>query len=630
MDYIPVYHWLQELFPQIDSRMLEVTAKHSKDADAAVEYILTEVLPIMTEKAKVSSRNLSSPGSYDIRVELDDQSSLPRQCDGSHRLANSLIKGPVTDTIQAQSSVNIRYSAVVDESSFYDAIDEGDLPSEILDVEVVTGMVSQDALEASDTTKNQITELKEPTTLHACDDGQTELCRNAEAGRLILLGKGTVKETVGSCSNSSCTTATATLANSSSGLNFSGTVDSDDTDHWKSSGREPHSNGPSAEADDIRIHVILPPYQLNSNSQELESIAFSNHNGSLEDNKASPDCIPNVGVEDVEAATVTSKPGCSGGGNPQEDDGSPSEVMAARSKQICDVNLLEQIIDDAKNNKKTLLSAVESVINMMKEVEDRERAAEMAKEEAEMGGVNVLTKVMELKQMLVHAKYANNMHAGEVYGEKAVLATEFRELQSRLRCLSDERDKALSILDETSKIMESRILEADEARLAAEKEKLKKEESARAALAKQEAIMDKVVQESKLLQEAAKENSRLRDFLMDRGNVVDILQGEISVICQDVRLLKEKFDAQVPLSQSVSSSQTSRRSLSNSPNINDDEALEIPEKSNERMFFGGLSSNAVLEEDRPSTDTGKIWDWEFFDKDTELSGLLGNGNGRSV
>jgi lysyl-tRNA synthetase class II len=54
--------------------------------------------------------------------------------------------------------------------------------------------------------------------------------------------------------------------------------------------------------------------------------------------------------------------------------------------------------------------------------------------------------------------------------------------------------------------------------------------------------MEKVVQESKLLQQEAEENSKLRDFLMDRGQIVDTLQGEISVICQDVKLLKEKFE----------------------------------------------------------------------------------------
>lgn len=39
-------------------------------------------------------------------------------------------------------------------------------------------------------------------------------------------------------------------------------------------------------------------------------------------------------------------------------------------------------------------------------------------------------------------------HAGEVYGEKAILATEVKELQSRLLSLADERDKSLAVLDE--------------------------------------------------------------------------------------------------------------------------------------------------------------------------------------
>lgn len=39
-------------------------------------------------------------------------------------------------------------------------------------------------------------------------------------------------------------------------------------------------------------------------------------------------------------------------------------------------------------------------------------------------------------------------HAGEVYGEKAILATELRELQSRALSLSVERDKYLDVLSE--------------------------------------------------------------------------------------------------------------------------------------------------------------------------------------
>jgi hypothetical protein len=58
---------------------------------------------------------------------------------------------------------------------------------------------------------------------------------------------------------------------------------------------------------------------------------------------------------------------------------------------------------------KTLFSAMERVINMMREVELQEKAAEQAKEEASRGELNILIKVEEMKQMLAHAKEANNM-----------------------------------------------------------------------------------------------------------------------------------------------------------------------------------------------------------------------------
>ena len=53
---------------------------------------------------------------------------------------------------------------------------------------------------------------------------------------------------------------------------------------------------------------------------------------------------------------------------------------------------------------------------------------------------------------------------------------------------------------------------AEEVKRAAELEKLEKEESAREALAEQEAIMEKVVQEAKLLEREAEENSKVPLF----------------------------------------------------------------------------------------------------------------------
>ncbi|CAL9150551.1 uncharacterized protein LOC135617678 isoform X1 [Musa acuminata AAA Group] len=51
---------LQEVFPQIDLRILRAVAvEHSEDVDAAVEFILSDVLPIITEPAEASNPYIS-------------------------------------------------------------------------------------------------------------------------------------------------------------------------------------------------------------------------------------------------------------------------------------------------------------------------------------------------------------------------------------------------------------------------------------------------------------------------------------------------------------------------------------------------------------------------------------------
>lgn len=48
-------------------------------------------------------------------------------------------------------------------------------------------------------------------------------------------------------------------------------------------------------------------------------------------------------------------------------------------------------------------------MNMMREVEIQERAAKEAKAAAVRGGLDIFVKMDELKQMLAHAKEANDM-----------------------------------------------------------------------------------------------------------------------------------------------------------------------------------------------------------------------------
>lgn len=239
------------------------------------------------------------------------------------------------------------------------------------------------------------------------------------------------------------------------------------------------------------------------------------------------------------------------------EDGSSSATVATQSGEMSRIEVLEEAINEAKDNKRTLFSSMESVINMMKKAEDLETAADEAKEEAVKGGVDILAQVEELRKMLLHAKEANDMHAGEVYGEKAVLATEARELQARLMNLFDERNQSLAVLDEMRQVLEARLAAAEEIIKAAAQDGLHIEESARKVLLEQEFIMEKVVEESKRLQSEAEQNAKLREFLMDRGQIVDVLQGEMAVICLDIKSLKENFDERAPLSKSLSSSQTS-------------------------------------------------------------------------
>ncbi|KAL4588207.1 hypothetical protein LXL04_001089 [Taraxacum kok-saghyz] len=319
------------------------------------------------------------------------------------------------------------------------------------------------------------------------------------------------------------------------------------------------------------------------------------------------------------------------------EDESVMNSKLTKSDQVCSIELLEDIIEEARNEKKTLVSTMDAVVELMREVEDKEKDAEEAKEEATRDCSHIFAKVDELKQALGRAKEANDMHAGEVYAEKAILATEMKELQVRLFTLSDERNKSLGILNEMHEALEIRLATALKEIMAAEAQKVEKEKSAREALAYQESRLEKVVEESKKLKREAEENSKLQEFLMDRGRAIDILQGEISVKCQDVVLLKEKFDKRIPLSVSLSSSQTSSILAAASPassirshtttlvaEAEGGEMYETPKKSLEfddstySYSYENKTPWSHVESSPKQTDSWKLNlnddDWELFDK----------------
>lgn len=108
-----------------------------------------------------------------------------------------------------------------------------------------------------------------------------------------------------------------------------------------------------------------------------------------------------------------------------------------------------------------------------------------------------------------------------------------------------------------------------------------------------------------------------------------ICRGEISVICQDVRLLKEKFDNRVPLSKSISSSQTSCILASSGSSLKSSavsdlvpELCETPKLSEKRSSSSskGESPKGKLETEKTRADRKELLEdgWDFFDNDTDL------------
>ncbi|XP_020870314.1 uncharacterized protein LOC9325515 isoform X2 [Arabidopsis lyrata subsp. lyrata] len=567
MGFGSVYRSLTEIFPQIDARILRAVAiEHPKDADEAAAVVLSEIIPSFSSNLShnlTQSSNKSS-GSISDREErgLEDVVSRCRPFLGA-----SGSKPSTSSSCSSSSSETLPLVVVRDHNT------------RALSTDLVSNM-------------NEPTNLQPNVGLDVCH-------KDLESEEVQSLKKARGKEHgnydfFGRCFD--------VKSNAKLGL----LVPEDDIASVVS----------AISLDNIKL-----------TSDFWEDLCFG-----MTWNQAENAVSKLVDSTPGDTTTTTQQGSCfevdSGSTNLVDETSNRSLVSEngdteigdtfSTSTHVCSVDHLEEIIEDAKSNKKTLLTEMETVTNLMREVELQEKDAEKSKEEAARGGLDTLQKVEELKKMLEHAKEANDMHAGEVYGEKSILATEVKELENRLLNLSEERNKSLTILDEMRGSLEIRLATALEMKKTAEQEKKNKEDSALQALVEQEANMEKVVQESKLLQQEAEENSKLREFLMDRGQIVDSLQGEISVICQDVKLLKEKFENRVQLTNLISSSLTSSCGSSMRSLVlgNPSERLNgVPETSSNKNFPEAAASFMNKEKDdcRDLLEDG----WDIFDKETE-------------
>ncbi|XP_076917814.1 uncharacterized protein LOC143578012 [Bidens hawaiensis] len=470
MGFNSVYRVLQDVFPQVDSRILKAVAiEHSKDADIAVEVVLLEVIPNLPKKPSTvgsSSNSKSSLGVYE--GGNGETSQLESSMD--HLVINPDRHEPSTEIFVVSAIDGSLPSATEDTSS-----------ASQLNSQTVTEPVNVESLATS--------------SYHDANDGS----------------------------------AADSLSTFTEPLNAEPLT----SQHYNINDSDSSYNNDKG--------------YVNTGSEAVESETLFVPETNIVANQES-DLIASNSVSEKNAYTAEF----------DDSDGESDEShVLTRSEEKCNTEFLEEIIEEAKNNKKTLVSTMSSVIDLMREVENKEKAADQAKEYATQDCSDILAKAEEVKHALLRAKEANDMHAGEVNAEKAILATELKELQLRLFTLSDERNKSLAVLDEMRKALEARLATALHEIATGEEQKLENERAAREALLYQERQMEKVVEESKKLKLEAEENTKLQEFLMDRGRTVDILQGEISVKCQDVLLLKEKFDKGIPLSRSLYSSQTS-------------------------------------------------------------------------
>ncbi|KAF8394460.1 hypothetical protein HHK36_020668 [Tetracentron sinense] len=708
MGFNSVYRSLQEVFPQVDLRILKAVAiEHSKDADAAVEFILLEVVPSMSRLAEAPCSPSKNQDVDDISVGANERQHVgcvaePEEqiylLKHQHVVEEANASPPSPRSIACENANNTSHT-----------------PRSIACEDANNTSHINTALYVNSTYLDEGMSSSSVSNRNDANDNCDLLCENTEAEELISLLKHQESSVtvVSEDSEQSSHVASNSLIHEDALVtsSLSNVLHPDFQDlkgpvaYGSNSGKESHEypscfDSNSLEAGKSPDTVQLDPSSVHEGTPDASECGLllekDTSNSVSECEKRGPSGSSETASEHEFFITNV-------------EDESTSTIMVTQSDQICRIDLLEDSIGDAKNYKqslvasstmeakyvacyeaaqqaiwmknfisklkivdsierpikvhcdnaavvqyvknnhvtsknkrqfsntnfqtmmqKTLFSAMESVINMMREVELLEKDAEQAKVEASRGGLDILVRVEELKQMLQHAKEANDVHAGDIYGEKAILATEVRELQSRLLNLSDERDKSLAILFEMRQTLEGRLAAAEEERKAAEQEKLGKEESGLKALAEQELIMEKVVKESKKLQQAAEENSKLREFLMDRGQIVDILQGEIDAVCQDIKLLNEKFDERVLLSKSVSSIKTSSILASSSSSFNSmasdrvteqAESSETLNKANPKPLINDESQKSSPEDEGVGDDSKAISDddWEWFNDEPELS-----------
>ncbi|CAL9127626.1 unnamed protein product [Musa textilis] len=525
---------LQEVFPQIDLRILRAVAfEYSEDVDTAVEFILSDVLPIITEPAETSNPYIS----------LDAEQSL-NVGDYSWEDTNGANLLPCHNVIVEQKESLLPYEPKAESDINLFADNKSNAHSEPQSSVVMLVENCSNVLGKKETLETKPEEVVSvPQTVAAKCDGLDadvqELCKTKL--------NGTLAASSDSCPTLSFQTFQNNLDPMECGTQIEKAMSSCISEYEEQLLGAFKDVSKIQDKCDFEANSTVPAAFANaeetSSVHEISQARRSKKSGELVNIE---DFQSDYEVQQLECLTETTSVLLP----PEKENVTISDklqtAIVATQEEIPNIDFLNSILLDAQNKKRTLASALESTINMLKEVELHEERAEQAKKEASVAGEDIFQEVEALRQKINHAKVTNEKKAEEVYSEKSTMAPEAMELQSRLINISDERQKSLSILEEIRQTLGARLAHAKEEQAAAEQEKLKREDLAHKFFREQEDVMNSILQEEYRLQTEAEENTKLREFLMDRGRMLDILQEEITVACESVLSLKNRVYGCMP------------------------------------------------------------------------------------
>ncbi|PNT70560.1 hypothetical protein BRADI_2g13580v3 [Brachypodium distachyon] len=217
-----------------------------------------------------------------------------------------------------------------------------------------------------------------------------------------------------------------------------------------------------------------------------------------------------------------------------------SEEFLDISTQSYHITELNKNISDITKSKELLSSLYESTTMKMKEVQLQEEKSRQANQNADKAHQKFISMVEHFNQLIKKSKESNDKQAQVMRKEKCSLVALAQDLQSQLSKLSAQRDEALTTVQQIKFELDARLATSLEEEVTAVENIFQEEKLALQVRKEKEATMGSIMEGSRKLEKEAEENILLRRILLDRGRIIDILQGEISSIHANVVAMKER------------------------------------------------------------------------------------------